>query len=42
MNEAVHDEDYPELEEAFGRMCVRADVALHHLLVIHRTLTEEK
>lgn len=40
MNEAVHDADYPEVEEAFSRMCVRADVALHHLLVIYRTLVK--
>lgn len=37
MSEAVHREEYPELEEAFGRMSVRAAVALRHLLELFKT-----
>jgi hypothetical protein len=37
VNEAVHDEGYAELEEAFARVTVRADIALQHLLEIFRT-----
>lgn len=37
MSEAVHREDYPEIEEAFGTMSVRAAVALRHLLEIFKT-----
>ena len=37
MSEAVHREDYPEIEEAFGRMSIRAAVALQHLLEVFRT-----
>ena len=36
MSEAVHREDYPEIEEAFGRMSVRAAVALQHLLEVFK------
>ncbi len=37
MSEAVHREDYPEIEEAFGRMSIRVAVALQHLLEVFRT-----
>jgi hypothetical protein len=36
MNEAVHREDYQEIEDAFDRMCVRAEIALRHVLEIYR------
>ncbi|MDE3157084.1 MAG: hypothetical protein KGN76_18455 [Acidobacteriota bacterium] len=36
MNTAVHREDYPEIEEAFDRMCVRAEIALRDLLEIFK------
>jgi hypothetical protein len=35
MSEAVHRAEYRELEGAFGRMAVRAAVALHHILELH-------
>lgn len=37
MSEAVHRGHYPEIEEAFDRMCVRASVALRDLLEIFKT-----
>lgn len=37
MNTAVHREDHPEIEEAFDRMCVRAEIALRDLLEIFKT-----
>ncbi|MCX6543490.1 MAG: hypothetical protein NTV05_03650 [Acidobacteria bacterium] len=36
MSEAVHRDDYPEIEQAFDRICVRASVALRDLLEIFK------
>ena len=37
MNEAVHEDDYEELEDAFRTMAVRAAVALCNLLKLWKT-----
>lgn len=37
MNTVVHRHDYPEIEEAFDRMCVRAEIALRDLLEVFKT-----